>query len=78
MIKINLDLAKDIVHNKRRIVRQSKLKPLDVEVTIPHLSEQAELNRQAIRDEDAIIQAEVDKATTELQLRVILEKLESE
>jgi hypothetical protein len=53
MIKINLDKAKDIAHEKRREARSKEFAPLDVEATIPSRAEQAEATRQAIRNKYA-------------------------
>lgn len=75
MININLDKAKDISHDKRRNKRTDMLKQLDIEATIPTMAEQAEIQRQAIRDQFAAIQTEIDNAETIDQLKVIITQL---
>lgn len=75
MIDINLDKAKEISHDKRRNKRAELFKQLDIEATIPTLAEQAEAQRQIIRDELATIQTEIDKAATVEELRVIVTQL---
>lgn len=75
MININLDKAKDISHDKRRNKRTDMLKQLDIEATIPTMAEQAETQRQAIRDQFAAIQTEIDNAETINQLKVIITQL---
>ena len=62
VIKVDLNKAKEIAHNKRRVVREQELKPLDVKVTIPMYAEQAELERQVVRDKHAEIQELIDQA----------------
>ncbi len=59
-ISISLNKAKDISHDKRRIARSEEFKPLDIRATIPHESEQAELDRQSIRDKYAVMQNDID------------------
>lgn len=75
MINMNLDKAKDISHDKRRNKRTDMLKQLDIEATIPTMAEQAEIQRQAIRDQFAAIQTEIDNAETIDQLKVIITQL---
>lgn len=60
MIQVNLDKAKEISHDKRRAKRADLFKQLDIEATVPVLTEQAEVKRQIIRDEFAAIQTEID------------------
>ena len=69
MIQINLDKAKEISHGKRRNKRAELFKQLDTEATVPSLAEQAEVKRQAIRDQFAAIQSEIDTAETIDQLK---------
>lgn len=75
MIQINLDKAKEISHDKRRTKRAELFKQLDIEATVPSLAEQAEVKRQAIRDEFSVIQTEIDNAATVEELRVIVTQL---
>ena len=73
MININMAKAKDIAHDKRRAVRAEKFKPLDIEATIPAMATEAEAKRQVIRDEDAIIQSNIDNVGTVEDLKAIVE-----
>lgn len=75
MIQINLDKAKEISHDKRRTKREELFKPLDIQATIPMFAEQAEQQRQAIRNEFAVIQTEIDDAESVDQLKVIITQL---
>ena len=75
MIQINLDKAKEISHDKRRNKRAELFKQLDIEATVPSLAEQAEVKRQAIRDEFAVIQTEIDSAATVEELTIIVTQL---
>ncbi len=75
MIQINLDKAKEISHDKRRNKRAELFKQLDIEATVPSLAEQAEQQRQAIRNEFAVIQTETDDAESVDQLKVIITQL---
>ena len=76
MIKINMDKAKGITHEKRRTARAIEFTPHDEVISkqIPGKSlEQAEAARQAIRDKYDVIHANVDAATTPEQLKAIIE-----
>ena len=75
MIQVNLDKAKEISHDKRRNKRADLFKQLDIEATVPVLAEQAEVKRQIIRDEFAVIQTEIDDAESVDQLKVIITQL---
>jgi len=72
MIKINLDKAKDIAHEKRRAARAKEFAPLDVEATIPSRASQAETARQAIRNKYAAMQEQIDDAATVKELKELL------
>ena len=77
MIKINLDKAKIISHEKRRIAREKEFTPYDniIAKQIPGQSaEEAELARQAIREKYANIQIEIDAAQSPDELKTILNK----
>lgn len=63
-IVIDIDKAKAIGHDMRRVARSEEFKPLDVQATIPSLAAQAEADRQAIRDKYATMQAAIDAAST--------------
>lgn len=64
MITVNINKAKLIAHEKRREARAEEFKHLDVEATIPMLAEQAEQKRQEVRDKYAVMQTEIDAAST--------------
>lgn len=74
MININMTKAKDIAHGIRRAVRAEQFAPLDIKATIPSEATAAEEARQAIRDADAVLQAQMDSATTPEELRALLPK----
>ena len=75
MIKIDLGKAKEISHDKRRFQREKLFKPLDIQATIPMFTEEAEYQRQVIRDEYVAIQNEIDNAKTVDQLKAIITQL---
>lgn len=75
MIQVDILKAKEITHNKRRVVREQELKPLDVKVTIPMYAEQAELERQNIRDKYVEIQVQIDEANSVDALKDIITQL---
>lgn len=75
MIKIDIGKAKEIAHETRRNARSEEFKPLDAQVTIPMYAEQAEAERQVIRDKYAVIQTQIDGATTAEELKVIITQL---
>jgi hypothetical protein len=64
MIAINLNKAKTIAHEKRRAARDAEFAPLDVKATIPNYADDAEFERQMIRDKYDAIQADIDAAKT--------------
>ena len=72
MITINIDKAKAIAHDIRRVARVEEFKPLDVKATIPAEAAEAEAARQAIRDKYAQIQADIDAATTVDELKTVM------
>jgi len=71
-VKTNMTKAKVIAHNIRRTSRDNLFKPLDIKTTIPVQAAQAEIDRQAIRDSDAIVQTDIDAAVDESTLKAIL------
>lgn len=73
MISINLDKAKAITHDKRRIARSAEFAPLDVKATIPSEAAAAEAARQAIRDKYAAMQVAIDDATDPDVLKAIID-----
>ena len=72
MIIVNLDKAKAIGHDIRREERAKEFAPLDIQATIPAKAEEAEAARQVIRDKYAVIQQEIDAATTPEEIKAAL------
>ena len=75
MITINIDKAKTIAHDLRRAARAEEFKPLDEVIMkqIPNTNLQAvEVERQAIRDKYAEMQAAIDAATTTDEIKEVL------
>lgn len=65
--------AKEIAHNKRRQAREQEFKPLDTQAMIPMYAEQAEIQRQAVRDKYAEIQTKIDQAGSVDDLKAALD-----
>lgn len=76
MIVINLDKAKTIAHDKRRAARAAEFEPYDNAIAkqIPGQMEGAEAARQAIREKYAVMQTQMDAATTVEELKNLLPK----
>lgn len=74
-VVVDLEKAKTISHEIRRQKRTLELKQYDIEVTIPSLSEQAEAQRQLIRDKYDSIQTEIDQAVDVETLEKIVQEL---
>lgn len=72
MITINLDKAKNIAHDKRRVARSAEFAPLDIKATIPAEAQAAEAARQVIRDKYATMQIEIDAASTVDEIKVAM------
>ena len=64
MIIINIDKAKNIAHEKRRMARTAEFAPLDIKATIPSEATVAEADRQIMRDKYAVIQTALNNAET--------------
>lgn len=75
MIQVDILKAKEIAHEKRRAARALELAPLDIQVTIPTMSEQVEAKRQEIRDKYAAIQTQIDTAESVDVLKDIISEL---
>lgn len=75
MIQVDINKAKEIAHEKRRSARAAEFAPLDIQVTIPTLAEQAEIERQNIREKYAEIQAQIDEANSVDSLKNIITQL---
>ena len=71
-IRIDLNKAKAIAHDKRRAARAEEFKPLDVEATIPAKAQQAEAAREVIRQKYATMQTQMDAAQTVEGLKALL------
>jgi hypothetical protein len=71
-MKINMNKAKEIAHEKRRAARAKEFEPWDIKATIPAEQATAEAERQKIRDKYAALQAEMDAATTVEELKALL------
>jgi hypothetical protein len=75
MIIINIDKAKDIAHEKRRLARAEEFKPHD-EVIMKQIPgndmAEAETARQAIRVKYETIQADIESAEDVVELKQIL------
>jgi hypothetical protein len=71
-MKINMNKAKEIAHEKRRAARAKEFEPWDIKATIPAEQATAEAERQKIRDKYAALQAEMDAATTVQELKALL------
>lgn len=74
MITINIDKAKAIGHDLRRAARADEFNPHDEAIAkqIPGQMEGAEAARQAIRDKYAVIQTQIDSATTTDEIKTAL------
>lgn len=75
MIVVNIDKAKNIAHDLRRSARAEEFKPYDeiIMKQIPGVdAQQAEAARQAIRDKYAVVQAEIDAASTPEEIKAAL------
>lgn len=76
MITVNLDKARAISHGKRRAARLAELAPYDdiIAKQIPGNDlAGTEAKRQAIREKYAVIQQEIDAASTPDELKSIIE-----
>ena len=72
MIKINLDKARQIAHEKRRAARAEEFAPLDIKATIPAEAAAAEEARAAVRAKYATMQTQMDAAATVDELKALL------
>lgn len=75
MIVVNMDKAKAIGHDMRRTARAEEFAPLDeiIAKRIPGTAEQeAEAERQAIRDKYAVIQTQIDAASAPEEIKAAL------
>jgi len=71
-IETNIPKAKLIAHDMRRKARDELFKPLDIQATVPAQAQEAERQRQTIRDTDTIKQLAIDKANSVDELFIAL------
>lgn len=71
-VETDIPVAKEIAHEVRRADRTEKMKPLDVEATIPAMAEEAEAARQVVRDENAAVQIAIDAASDEAGIKAAI------
>jgi hypothetical protein len=74
MITINIDKAKTIAHEMRRSARAEEFKPFDEAIAkqLPGQIEGAEAQRQLIREKYAVMQTQIDAATTAEEIKAVL------
>ncbi|KAA0888784.1 hypothetical protein [Oryzomonas rubra] len=63
-ITVNLDKSKTIAHEIRRKKRAAEFAPLDIKATIAAEATAAEASRVTIREKYAVLQTNIDAATT--------------
>ena len=78
MIQVDILKAKEIAHEKRRLARATELAPLDIQVTIPTMTEQAEAKRAEIRSKYGAIQTQINEAKTVDVLKDIIVKISTQ
>lgn len=72
MIQVDILKAKLIAHDKRREARTEEFKQLDIQATIPSMAAQAEQKRQEVREKYAVMQTEIDAASTVDEIKVVM------
>ena len=74
MITVNIEKANVIGHSIRREKRAEEFKPFDDAIAkqIPNQMDGAEASRQVIRDKYALIQSQIDSATTPEEIKAAL------
>ena len=72
MIVINIDKAKAVAHDLRRAARSVEFAPLDIKATIPSEAVAAEVARQTIREKYAVMQIQIDAATTVDEIKAVM------
>ena len=72
MITINIDKAKALAHDKRRLNRSAEFAPLDIKATIPSESVAAEAARQIVREKYATMQSAINSAETIEQIKTAI------
>lgn len=71
-IGINVDKAKQIAHERRRAARAQEFAPLDIQATIPSLAQQAEAQRQQVREKYAAMQQAIEAAGTVEEIKAAM------
>jgi predicted nucleic acid-binding Zn-ribbon protein len=74
-MNVNMTKAKDIAHEKRRAARSQEFAPWDIKATIPSEKDEAEAERQKIRDRYAEMQNQIDAAKDVAQLSALTPKV---
>lgn len=78
MIAINIEKAKAICHDVRRVARAEEFAPLDIKATIPSEANAAEAARQLVREKYRVIQEQINAAKNTDELQVELEKMKAQ
>lgn len=71
-IRVDINKAKEIAHEKRRTARAQEFAPLDIKATIPAEFAKAEAERQKVRDKYAAMQSQIDAATSVDSLKAVI------
>jgi hypothetical protein len=74
MITVNINKAKTIAHQLRRVAREEEFKPYDDAIAkqIPNQTEGAEAARIVIRAKYATMQTAIDAATTVDEIKSVM------
>ena len=72
MITVDMNKAKIIAHDARRVSRNAAFAPLDIKATIPAEATAAEASRATIRTNDAALQVSMDAASDAAALKALL------
>ena len=74
MITININKAKSIAHDMRRLARSEEFQPYDDAISkqIPGQVEEAEAKRQLIREKYALMQINIDSASTIEEIKIAI------
>ncbi len=72
MITVDMNKAKVIAHDARRVSRNAAFAPLDIKATIPAEATAAEEARVVIRDNDTALQVQMDAASDADALKALM------
>lgn len=74
---VNVDIAraKEICHTIRRKNRDKLMAPLDIKATIPTESKEVEIDRRKIREENAKLQVDIEKANNADKLKDLIKEI---